>query len=240
MKYVSQDYITYLPSGERNCAQGACTDGEYIYVSLLKIIDYSAGEFDTVLQKLDMQGNVKMTSASLPLAHCNDLCYNTKTREIVAVTMDHSRLEIIDPDTLTIKQTVTFEGGGTPYAISYDAQRDVYILLANGYFNVLNSDFEIIQKAYRYVDGNYTAQGLHYSGEYVYMPMSAKTSAGTDGNVILVFDLNFNHLYTVTVEDAKDEIETLITIDGELYAVYNSKNPSGSGGLIKKLTLQEA
>ena len=30
--------------------------------------------------------------------------------------------------------------------------------------------------SYRYVDGNYTAQGLHYSGEYVYMPMSAKTT----------------------------------------------------------------
>lgn len=239
MKYQSEAYISYLPDGQRNCAQGACTDGEYIYVSLLKIIDYSAGEFETVLQKIDMNGNVIMTSEVLPLAHCNDLCYNSDTREIAAVTMDGARIVIIDPETLTVKREVTFGGGGTPYAICYSSERSSYILLSDGKFNVLNSQFETIETAYRYIDTRYIGQGLHCDDEFLFMPMSAKPSAETDCNVILVFDRNFRHLYTATVDDDRDEIETLITIDGELYAVYNSKNPPGNGGLIKKLTLVE-
>ncbi len=219
-----------------NCAQGACTDGTYLYVSLLKIVDYKAGHFETVLQKRMLSdGSLVMTSALLPLSHCNDMCYDPYRHELIIPTMDGARLVRIDPETLTVIQEFDFCEGGIPYAIAYEPKRRVCLLLANGMFNVLDENFRVMEKAPRYADFRYVGQGLHATEQYILMPMSKKQSAGTDCNVVLMFDWSFRYLETLRVETSEDEIETLFDSDGHLYAAYNSKTPSGSGGVIAEL-----
>ena len=238
--FESDKLYTATPYDGHNAGQGACTDGEYLYVSLLKILNYDAGEFDVAIKKIrlsDMQ--VVGVSQSLSLDHCNDLCYNADTGEIIAVNMSGAIFTVIDPETLTVKRSFELTQGGSPYCLDYDAENDRYVTITNGQIYSLDSSFKTVARTERYMNSSYTAQGIHCDSEYIYMPMSMKESAGTEDNIILVFDWEFNYLGEINVASTTDELQTLFTLDGELYAVYNNKNPSGGGAVISKLTLHQ-
>ncbi len=198
-----------------------CSDGTYLYVAIVN----NEQNYTTtaILQKIDLtDGSVIQTSVPLPLAHCNDMCYNPHTNEIIAAPMvtNESNLYVIDPNTLTLKETVEvpFEAH-TLYDITYNPVLRQYVVLANGKFHITDDDFRLLKSvAYSFPKDTLTAQGVHCTEDYVLWVGSKK---GENPPAILVYNWNFELIDTVALTGATEEPETLLTHCGVLYCVYN-------------------
>ncbi len=220
-----------------NCGQGACTDGAYLYAALLKILGNNSYRAKLVKLRASDRSVVAVSEdfAADVLGHCNDMCYDPVTGEIILVNMVGGKYTVIEPETLAVKRTGNFPCGNA-YCITYDRESDGFYVISNRTLYHYNRAWsEISSKAYS-IGAQYTAQGLFCDDDYLYTPLN-RTENGKLINDIAVYDKeSLTYLGTVST-DGSDEIETMLCLNGALYGVYNTKNPEGNGTLIQQLTL---
>ena len=104
------------------------------------------------LVRYDTQtGKTVRISDPLPLNHANDLTYNSRRGLLVAVHNNPNRklVSFIDPETLTVTETVTLPC--RIYSLAYSPERDMYVAgIAGG------QSFCLLDAAFRQVGGPFS------------------------------------------------------------------------------------
>lgn len=208
-------------------AQGAATDGKYVYQAFEKhfsnkcvILKYNAGTFKKV-----------KVSKPLKIYHANDMTYVPDRKLIYSANCDGKPLEIsiINPKTLkktgTKRVVIPSEVEGASKAklkkikqivsISYDSTAKQFIARPAASIDFLVLDSEL--RAVRYVTAGkklkYRPQTLEQEGDYILVPHDKNGK----GNFIRVFRKNGQFQYDIKIKN-KYEIESLVKA-GSTYRV---------------------
>lgn len=166
------------------------------------------------LVRYDIQtGKTVRISDPLPLNHANDLTYNSRRGLLVAVHNNPNRklVSFIDPETLTVTETVTLPC--RIYSLAYSPERDMYVAgIAGG------QSFCLLDAAFRQVGGSfsptpdtagYITQGCACDARYIYFVLYRQ-------NVITVYDWEGRHIRTLPIT-VSGEPENLSQVGGSLY-----------------------
>ena len=202
--------------GNHMVLQGACTDGEYAYVILENQKETpSVG----IIRKIEL-ATWKVVKDSKPLAidHGNDICYNSKTGQLVVShnAPDRTKVSFINPDTLELVETIKI--GYEIYSITYNPELDRYALgISHGFnFVIVDSNFNYVGKKFHIgqVTG-FTKQGMDSDEKYIYFVQSWE-------NCIVVYDWEGNYIKTINFEDKiKHESEAIFHIGRSFYITFN-------------------
>ena len=210
-------------------AQGACTDGTYVYYMMAS----SSTQKGRVLKVNLSDHSVVAKGPVIGVHHANGMTYDSKRDRLVAVGYGswRNQLSIVDPVSLNLvsNKTVNY-----PYniqgvtssskqnglaAISYVEKYDVFVARSRGRNNgvgdssfnndlwVINAeDFNVIGHITTIVSSKYpnTYQAMDADEKYVYYLLSP--GSGQSKNIILALDWNSEHLLPV-VNKEKDFVE---------------------------------
>ncbi len=223
--------------GDFGVAQGACTDGKYIYV----ILENQKVDGEGGYQKNDHYGKIfkvdpatmKIVAKSEPLLidHGNDVTYNPKTKQLIVVhnAPNRKKLSFVDPETLTVTDTLT-HSELEMYAIAYNEKTDQYVVgLSHGYdFAILDNQFNLVQKFSGKVTG-YTKQNFDCDEKYIYMLQY-------NSNTIQVYDWDGNFVREIALNYI-EEPESLLHIGSQFY--YTTYMGGKNGGRILTIEFQE-
>ena len=243
---TTQTLVMSIPVTEGlRTVQGGCTDGRYTYVTIIgneevtiANPDYTAGsalpETKSVIPcrviKIDLAGkSIVKTSDELYMDHANDVTYNSKTNELLICNNkpNYTLVTVLDPDTLTVKRTVTVPE--QIYSICYVGTSDCYYVgVSYGYSVVtLSSSFEETGTINLQNNG-FTKQGIDINGDSLYALYSGENS-------VYRYDLSGNLTGKLTLPESSNEAEFIFFFNDEMYVGYNFPGV-GNGGAIYKLT----
>lgn len=195
--------------------QGGWFDGRYWYQLFIgKDTEHNERDNTVRLVRYDIQtGKTVRISDPLPLNHANDLTYNSRRGLLVAVHNNPNRklVSFIDPETLTVTETVTLPC--RIYSLAYSPERDMYVAgIAGG------QSFCLLDAAFRQVGGSfsptpdtagYITQGCACDARYIYFVLYRQ-------NVITVYDWEGRHIRTLPIT-VSGEPENLSQVGGSLY-----------------------
>lgn len=195
--------------------QGGWFDGRYWYQLFIgKDTEHNERDNTVRLVRYDTQtGKTVRISDPLPLNHANDLTYNSRRGLLVAVHNNPNRklVSFIDPETLTVTETVTLPC--RIYSLAYSPERDMYVAgIAGG------QSFCLLDAAFRQVGGpfsptpdtaGYITQGCACDARYIYFVLYRQ-------NVITVYDWEGRHIRTLSIT-VSGEPENLSQVGGSLY-----------------------
>ncbi len=206
--------------------QGSCTDGKYGYFVLESQKDYQCAIF-----KVDLETwTVVDKKYNINIDHGNDLTYNAKRGQIVAIhnKPNNQLLSFIDPETLEVVETIKLDM--RMYAIGYCEARDQYVVGLSGGFQhvILDAEFNVLDFVMG-VDTGLVRQGVDCDEKYIYFPQCAENNSV---NQIVVYDWEGNHVNTVKVS-AFQEIESMFHVDDTTYIAFNA-----SGGYIYRAAMK--
>lgn len=202
--------------GVSHISQGGYTDGTYHYQLHIKKDTASNEENNIVrLVKYDIAAKtIVQISDPLPLNHANDLTYNPKRGVFLAVHNNPHRewVSIIDPETLTVIETVTIDF--RIYSIAYNEARDQYVVGLSGgqTFRFLDADLKpVSDEVYQPTPQTtgYTTQGVACDDRFIYFVLYQK-------NVITVYDWEGRFVSLISLTMA-DEPENISVVDGQIY-----------------------
>lgn len=224
--YTLEKPTSTLDSSEvLNIIQGGTTDGVYYYQAFIKK-DKTSGEADNIVRIVKCElatGKVVLTSDNLSLNHANDIAYNAKEKELIVVhnAPYRSLISILDPDTLTVKDTRDI--GIDIFCISYNEAHDEYVVGISGTqnFQILNSDFTVKSGVCQPTErtAGYTNQGGSCDDNFIYFILY-------DENVISVYDWNGDFVTLIELNVDLVEPESVTVINDEIYigcATYGAK-----------------
>lgn len=117
-------------------------------------------------------------------------------------------------------------------AIGYNADRGQYVVMGEGFFRILNEDFQVVE-AFPHRPSQYTSQGIHCDENYIYRVESASTEAS--GNILEIYDWNGNYVLEMELADIAVETETIFHFGSDLYV--NCYAGSKKGGILYRLTM---
>lgn len=201
--------------------QGGCCSDKYIYQLM-------CGKVFSAIRVIDPKSwkTVKVADR-LRVAHGNDMCWNSRTNEIIVVHNfpELRTVSVFDADTLKLKYKKKLDIGA--YAIDYDPKRNVYYVCETGgrRFARMSADFEIEEMFSLDVRGH-VRQGMAFHNGRLYMVLYRE-------NVIKVFDTEGNYIETFPLPVSKGEPENLVIFDNTFYIAYNKKKYRG--GIIYRL-----
>ena len=218
--------------GSCDTLQGSCAGGGYGYFVLN---DRNTAKNKVVKVRLDKMKVVKV-SKTLPIHHANDLTYNSKTHQVIAVhsTGDQRGLSVIDADTLKIKETVKLNKSVAKLfdathagiekisgitSIAYNAKRDCYIATIRGTHDMLELDADF--KATRVVALDKKSKGMYQNIEVGNDVIGVSTSANAEqgGNYLWVYSWSGKFLCKVLMPQPH-ELEGVFLSGGKLYAGF--------------------
>ena len=201
-------------------AQGACTDGTYVYGILRDTYDTGA-----YIKKCRLDtGELVATSAIIPLGHGNDMTYDSKNNRLVVAhgTTQGKILTLVNADDLSFIEKINLEVGAG--AITYNEKRDCYAISQGGKtLHFLDSNFNLIRSLTRTLNEEYVAQGMGCDDNYIYFPMSNQWTSQRPflDNILEVYDWDGNYITTVHVPLAM-ESESMFWANGKYYVAYNN------------------
>lgn len=166
--FYALDRMTVVPTeGEYGVMQGACTDGTYAYVAMIRS---SSSREIGIVYKYELR-NWKLVAQSKPmeLAHINDITYDSKNHRLVSsccsASDNYYGLLFIDPDTL---ESIDYILSPTRNrAVEYIPETNQYILASGYNFHLTNEYFETISTTTCGYP-KLTAQGICYDGQYIF------------------------------------------------------------------------
>ncbi len=212
--------------------QGGYSDGTYQYQFFIQK-DTASNERDNIVRlvKYDIEKQETIAvSGELYINHANDLTYNSKTGEFIAVNChyDGNIISIISPETLQVTRKMRI--GASIYSISYNDTRDCYVVGINGGqdFYILDSNFKQIGERHSATSltTGYVAQGVTSDDEYIYFILY-------DENVITVYDWDGRFVSLIYLDIlGGEEPENISVIDDDIYVV----SLLDGGTSIRKLT----
>ncbi len=209
--------------------QGACTDGEYLYVCLND--GASSGAVTAIVKTELASGKVVATYENKLIDHANDLTYNPKTNEILAVhnAPNRQKISIFDADTMELKEIKTLRHD--VYSIEYDEDNDCYWFgISHGYNYARYNTALKSYTEYQGYDNGFTKQGMDADDKYVYFVLY-KT------NCIAVYTKDGKYVRQIDLPVTAGEPENISHVGDTFYIVYN--NPSWTGGIVYEVTITE-
>lgn len=208
-------------------AQGACTDGSYVYFvnrnssdNLSIVYKYDATTFKQVAKTDGFDGG-----------HSNDMTYDSKNKRIVCLSGGTSSdlakvVSFIDTETMKVTSPVAIPTGLT--AVTYNETQNTYAGRNGQNLYLMDKGFNIMKNGKRSDGSSLTSQGLGSDDTYLYFPMS-----GTTSNELLVYDWNLNYVRTITL-DTTLESESLFKLGDEYYINFYR---SGNGAELCRLDI---
>ena len=196
--------------------QGGTSDGVYYYQAFIKK-DALSKEADNIVRivKFEIEtGKIVSTSDNLLLNHANDITYNSKNNELIVVhnAPNHSLVSILDPDSLTIKESKNIGFG--IYCLDYNETRDEYVVGLSGgqCFQVLNSDFTIKSSIFQPIERTtgFTTQGCSSDDNFIYFVLYTE-------NVITVYDWSGDFITLIKLNVGSLEPENVCVFDNKIY-----------------------
>ncbi len=217
----------YLGSdSEYRIMQGACTDGKYAYF----ILGNQGHKASCALIKARLSDwkPVKIETG-LPLGHGNDITYDSRRRQLVAVhsswlgKSDGHVVSLISPKKLLVKKTVTLEE--RVYSVAYSQKRDQFV------FGVSDTDTAVIKdSSFKTVKtfpllhkGAFTRQGMDADEKAIYVVQS-NLSAGMTR--VMVYSWRGVY-YTTVYLKGKREAESMFHVRNKFFITYNSASFNG-------------
>ncbi len=222
---------THVDSNGVSCRiiQGSCTDGEYLYTCLN---DGASNGAVTAIVKTELaSGKVVATYENKLIDHANDLTYNPKTNEILAVhnAPYRQKISIFDAETMELKEIKTVRHD--VYAIEYDDDGDCYWFgISHGYDYARYDTVLKKYTEYRGFDNGFTKQGMDADDKYVYFVLY-KT------NCIAVYTKDGEYVRQIDLPVTAGEPENISHVGDVFYIVYN--NPSWTGGIVYEVMITE-
>lgn len=244
-----QEIFTFAPVTVEDynlrVAQGACTDGRFVYFIMRVSKDVAA-----VVVRTDLDGSNPQMSQPMDFGHANDLTYDSKRHRLILVHGSSTtntaggndngrRLSFLDPDTLELLYTQAdilpkrYEAGAFAYVEATDS---ILVTRGGSAFRELSidDDYQVTPirnpgRKSRRTEGStdYTAQGAGTDGRYVYFPMS-----GSEDNVVVVYTVEGTFVRTIHIPTAM-ESESLFFHKGKMYMIYHS-----GGAVVGEVTFQ--
>ena len=201
--------------------QGGCTDGKYCYFAM-ENQTFPEGSHKSYIYKYDANTwELVARSEGLPLDHSNDICYNPDTKELIVVHNAPNRdtLSIVDPDTLTVKET--FKIKYKIFSMAYNQSRQQYVIGLSGgqNFALLDTDFKAV-KNYTVNSTGYTTQGVECDNDFIYFVQYNQ-------NVIMIYDWSGKLVKRVDMTLLGIEPENICLIEGEFIIGCNNANWTG-------------
>ena len=167
--------IPIWPFSESGVKQGACTDGEYIY---MVGGTYSNGAFvNPYIFKYKIADGIytKRQFVGTPaFGHANDMTYNPNNNRLYVATMLNTYpLLMFDASDLSyigsIEQVISGSGNSyKPYQICYDRYNDCFYSTYNGNIQVYDNEWNYLYSINTPVRSSGTAQGCETDGQYIY------------------------------------------------------------------------
>ena len=201
------------PIGEYCVAQGAASDGEFVYFLMR-----TSANGNGIICKYSLK-NRKFAGQSEPIYvfHGNDMTYDSANHLLYVAhgSGEGKILTAVDPDTLEVReQTVDIEYGSG--AITYSHARDAFAISQGGKtLHLFDGELNYKTSFDRVTGTGYTAQGMGSDENYVYFPMS-----GDADNILQVYDWDGNYAGVVTLPVAW-ESESLFWVNGTYYVNFN-------------------
>ncbi len=200
------------PQGQYSIAQGAATDGTYIYLALRNSNDTGA-----VITKHRMDdGSFVAVSPVLKLGHANDMTYNTEKNILVVAhgQKEGKILTLVNPETLEFIEDVSIEKGAG--AITYNPATNSYAISQGGKsLHMLDSNLGYVTSYNRTKPDGYTAQGMGSDEQFIYFPMS-----GAGQNILDTFDWEGNPMGQIILP-TPHESESLFYVNGRHFVSFN-------------------
>lgn len=221
---------TCSQKGVYKVAQGAASDGEYVYFvmkgnevnynSQCVVYKYSLNPFKYVAVSEEFNGH-----------HANDMTFDTKNKRALVVNGSGAAgtLTAIDANTLAISTITTSLGIG---GMTYNPKRNIYGITQGGKkYQLVDENFKILNDFGRSDNPGYTAQGMGSDSYYVYFPMSPSSSSSDRSvNILVAYDWSGNYKDIVKVPLSM-ESESMFYAAGEYYVNFYS-----SGAQLYKIT----
>lgn len=211
---IKTELIGQVPAdGDLKTAQGACSDGKYVYFVMRNGDDNQARIFKYNLDPFVFVGKSEIFNGG----HCNDLAYcdPEKTVMVVHGSSQGKILTRVKAETLDVLGNMDIPVGSG--ALTYNKNRDRYCISQGGKtFYVATRSFTVELNKTRTDNTGYTAQGMGSDDSYVYFPMS-----GSSDNLLVTYDWNGNFVTNITVPIAK-ESESMFCVNDKYYVCFNN------------------
>lgn len=207
--------------GVYKVAQGAASDGEYVYFvmkgnevnynSQCVVYKYTLHPFKYVAVSEEFNGH-----------HANDMTFDTKNKRALVVNGSGAagNLTAIDANTLAISTITTSLGIG---GMTYNPSRNIYGITQGGKkYQTVDENFKIINDFGRSDNPGYTAQGMGSDSYYVYFPMSPNSSSSDRSiNILVAYDWNGHYKGIINIPLSM-ESESMFYAAGEYYVNFYS------------------
>ena len=223
---VGFDHKIRLPrnfDGRHWNMQGGCSDGRYAYYALNTGGDSTRSI--TRIVKIDTETwQVVQTSGDMYISHSNDMVFDPYNNRLIVSWCDiePDKVGIVDPDTLTLKETLTIPQ--RHYSMGYCSDRNEYVAGISRTYDlaVLDAGFNV-QRVLPGVEG-YTKQGIDCDSELIYFLHSVRGESGTYVcNLIFTFDWDGRLISRILVPYAA-EAENLFTMGDKIVCAFNDKH----------------
>lgn len=196
--------------------QGGCRDEKYAYYALNSGGD--SRESVTRIYKVDLSSfQVVMQSGDMYISHANDIAYDPHNRRLVVSWCDiePDKVGIVDPDTLTLRETLTIPQ--RHFSIAYCADRHTYVAGKSRTYDLalLDDNFEP-HTLLTGVEG-FVKQGLECDSELIYFLHSAKAD-----NTVFVYDWQGNLRRRILIP-YEAEGENLFITGDRLVCAFNDR-----------------
>ena len=213
--------------GDFKVAQGAASDGEFVYFTMKGNEDSSTHDSDVRIYKYSLSPfEFKGVSETFNGHHANDMTYDTKNDRSLVV---HGSGASQNLTAITTKPamgkpsviTTTLGIGG----LSYNAKRDIYGITQGGSkYQTADASFKLIKNYGRNdnMKSTYTAQGMGSDDSYVYFPMSPNSNSPEKVNLLVVYDWDGRYVGNLKIP-LTIESESMFYAAGEYYVVFYDK-----------------
>ncbi|MBR0300921.1 MAG: hypothetical protein IJQ93_11475 [Bacteroidales bacterium] len=207
-------------------AQGAASDGKYVYFCLKGGEDSETHDSNVRVYQYTLQPFSHVAvSETFNAHHANDMTFDTKSGRVLVIHGSGGA-------NLITAIPAGDTGFGGPYTITtslgiggitYNAKNNIYGITQGGTkFQTINSDtFEIIKNIGR-SDGMkdyYTAQGMGSDDSYVYYPMSPNSTSPENVNILVACDWSGNYIRNLKIPLAL-ESESMFYAAGDYYVNF--------------------
>ena len=205
-------------------AQGAASDGKYVYFSMKGNEDSTTHDSEVVVFQYTLSPFKYVgESAMFNGHHANDMTYDTKGKRVL---VNHgsgasSTLTAI-PTEPTIGEPVLVKTAIGIGGITYNAKRDMYGITQGG------SKYVTADASFRLKDNfgrtdnmkeTYTAQGMGSDDSYVYFPMSPGSNSPEKVNLLVTYDWEGNYVGNLKIPK-NTESESMFYAAGEYYVNF--------------------
>lgn len=205
--------------------QGGCSDGEYVYLAMHNGYKDSLSDLaEAAIVKIDPDDwETVDTYKGLKVDHANDMCYNSKTDELIVVSSspDPHIISIFDADTMELKERKTLDVGIN--SLAYSAKENCYYACLSGSntFAKLSEDFKKV-KTFKIKDHDRTEQNIEVHGDCIYITFY-------DPNSIMIYNKQGELVEDKELSVFSNELECAFFVGDTMYAGYYQ---SALGGAI--------